>query len=86
MSTSKIIWTQAGLSEVPLRRFTGRVGAVEVAVVEYDGSNRLWTWWSPLVEDIWGHAQEAEAAQQACEIWLRGWLENFRPFFASDTD
>ncbi|MEH3117283.1 MAG: hypothetical protein PGN25_06665 [Methylorubrum populi] len=81
MSTSTITWTRGGLSEVPLQRFSGRVGAIEVGIVEYDGSNRLWTWWSPLAEDIWGHAQDADAAKQACEVWLRGWLENFRPFF-----
>ena len=81
MSTDTIIWTQGGISEVPLQRFSGRVGAIEVATVEYDGSNRLWTWWSPLSEDIWGHAQDADGAKQAVEVWLREWLENFRPFF-----
>jgi hypothetical protein len=81
MSNDTIIWTQGGIAEVPLQRFTGRIGAIEVATVEYDGSNRLWTWWSPLAEDIWGHAQEPDEAKQAAELWLRNWLENFRPFF-----
>ncbi len=81
MSDSAIVWTQAGISEVPLQRFSGRVGVIEVGIVEYDGSNRLWTWWSPLAEDIWGHAQDAAGARQACEVWLRGWLENFRSLF-----
>jgi len=80
MSSDAIIWTQGGISEVPLRRFTGRIGAIEVATVEYDGSNHLWTWWSPLAEDIWGHAPEADGAKRAAEVWLREWLENFRPF------
>ncbi|MCJ2054181.1 hypothetical protein [Methylobacterium sp. J-070] len=82
MPRSVITWTQDVTAGVPLPRFVGRVGAVQVAICEYDGSNRLWTWWSPLAEDIWGHGQDAGAAQQACEAWLRGWIENFRPFFA----
>ena len=54
---------------------------VVVGICAYDGSSRFWTWWSPLAEDIWGHGQDAEGARQGCEAWLRGWLENFRPFF-----
>lgn len=83
MASNRIAWTQGSIAEVPLHRFTGRVGTVEVAICEYDGSNRLWTWWSPLSEDAWGHAANAEGAQQHCEIWLQGWLENFRPFFTA---
>ncbi|SFL05175.1 hypothetical protein [Methylorubrum salsuginis] len=81
MASSPIAWTQARSAGVPMQRFTGHVGAVEVGLVEYDGSNRLWTWWSPLAEAAWGHAQDAEGAQRGFEAWLREWLENFRPFF-----
>lgn len=64
-----------------LQRHCGRVGAIEVGTVAYDGGNRLWTWWSPLAEDAWGWAGTAEGAQKALELWLEAWLENFRPFF-----
>lgn len=78
---SIIEWTQASVAGVALRRYVARVGPVEVGAVEYDGSNRLWTWSSPLAEEVWGHAAEEGAARQAFEAWLRDWLENFRPFF-----
>jgi hypothetical protein len=81
MASSPIVWSQARSAGVPMQRFTGHVGAVEVGIVEYDGSNRLWTWWSPLAEAAWGHGQDVEGAQRGFEAWLRGWLENFRPFF-----
>lgn len=81
MQDDRIGWEQANVAGVPLRRFVARVGAVEVGAVEYDGTNRLWTWSSPLVEEIWGHAQSEEGAKRAFEAWLREWLENFRPFF-----
>ncbi|MFG5117307.1 hypothetical protein [Methylorubrum sp. POS3] len=81
MPSARITWTQTRSAGVPLRRFTGQAGAIEVGIVEFDGSNRLWTWWSPLAEEAWGHAQDAEGAQHGFEVWLRGWLENFRPFF-----
>jgi hypothetical protein len=74
-------WEQASVAGVPLRRFVARVGPVEVGAVEYDGTNRLWTWSSPLVEDVWGHAQSEGGAKRAFEAWLREWLENFRPLF-----
>lgn len=80
-SDSRIAWTQAVVAGVLLKRHVGRVGAVEVGAVEWDGSNRLWTWSSPLAEDVWGHALTEPAARQAFELWLRGWLDNFRPFF-----
>ena len=80
MSERSITWTQASVANVPLRRFVGHVGPVEVGAVEFDGSNRLWTWSSPLAEDAWGHAQSEAGAKQGFEVWLRGWLENFRPF------
>ncbi len=80
MPVSRIAWTASDVAGIPLRRLVGRVGQIEVGICEYDGSNRLWTWWSPLAEDVWGHAPSAEAAQQHCEAWLRAWLENFRPF------
>lgn len=83
MQATLITWVQDTVAEVPLRRFTGQVGGITVGRCEYDGSNRLWTWWTPLAEEAWGHAPSAEAAQRHCEIWLRGWLENFRPFFAA---
>ncbi|GJE43791.1 hypothetical protein [Methylobacterium soli] len=78
-----ITWLQDHVADVPLRGFTGRAGDVIVGRCEYDGSNRLWTWWTPLAEDVWGHAPNAEAAQQHCELWLRDWLENFRGFFVT---
>lgn len=81
MQDGVIGWTQASVAGVPLRRFVARVGEVEVGAVEYDGTSRLWTWSSPLVEDVWGHAQSEGGAKRAFETWLREWLENFRPFF-----
>ncbi|GJD70640.1 hypothetical protein [Methylobacterium gnaphalii] len=78
---SKIIWMQASVAGVPLRRFVGRIGQIEVGSVEFDGSNRLWTWSSPLAEDAWGHAHDEAGAKQGFEVWLRAWLENFRCFF-----
>lgn len=76
-----ITWSQDSVAGVPLRRFVGRAGAVEVGAVEHDGGNRLWIWSSPLQEEAWGWAPSEEAAKRAFEGWLRGWLENFRPFF-----
>jgi hypothetical protein len=76
---SVIEWRQATIAGVPLHRFTGHVGDIEVGFIEYDGSNRLWTWASPFAEDVWGHAPNQEGAQQAFETWLRGWLERLRP-------
>jgi len=73
-----LTWTQAAVAGVPLKRYVGRVGAIEVGAVEWDGSNRLWTWSSPLAEDAWGHAPTQEGAQRGFEAWLRGWLANFR--------
>ena len=81
MQDGLIGWTQASVAGVPLRRFVARVGTVDVGAVEYDGTNRLWTWSSPLVEDVWGHAQSESGAKRAFEAWLREWLETFRPFF-----
>ncbi len=78
---SVIVWTQDSVAGVPLRRSVGRVGAVEVGTVEYDGSNRFWIWATPLQEDAWGYGASEAAAKAAFEQWLKGWLENFRPFF-----
>jgi hypothetical protein len=78
-SMSVIEWKQASVAGVKLRRFTGHVGGIEVGSVEFDGSNRLWTWSSPFAEDVWGHAPTQAGAQKALEIWLRGWLEKLRP-------
>jgi hypothetical protein len=83
MLQSAVVWTQDSVAGVPLQRFIGRVGPIEVGSVEYDGSHRLWTWWSPLSEEAWGHAASEAGAKQGFEVWLRGWLEHFRPFFAS---
>jgi hypothetical protein len=76
---SAIVWKQASVAGVKLQRFTGHVGDIEIGFVEYDGSNRLWTWASPFAEDVWGHAPTQAGAQQALEAWLRGWLEKLRP-------
>jgi hypothetical protein len=78
-----ISWTQARIADVPLNRFTGCVGPIEVGAVEFDGSNRMWVWSSPLADDAWGWASNEEGAKQALETWLRGWLENFRGFFST---
>jgi hypothetical protein len=50
-SSTGVAWRQAAVAGVPLRRYVGHVGEVEVGAVEFDGSNRLWTWSSPLAED-----------------------------------
>ena len=51
LAESPLTWKQESVAAVPLPRFTGHVGAVLVGTVEFDGSNRLWTWFSPLVDD-----------------------------------
>ena len=81
MRTGPVTWTRDSLARVPLQRFVGRCGRVEVGRVEYDGSNRLWVWSSPLDEGAWGWGPSEDAARQALETWLRQWLENFRSFF-----
>ena len=81
---SLVTWKRDSVAGVPLQRFVGYVGAIEVGAVAYDGSNRLWTWSSPLADDAWGHAVTEEGAKQGFEAWLRRWLENFRPFFSTD--
>jgi len=81
MLNSPIQWTQDSVAGVPLRRFVGHVGAVEVGTVEWDGSSGFWTWYSRLSDEAWGHAPSENGAKQAFELWLRDWLENFRPFF-----
>ncbi len=78
---SRIAWTQDSVAGVPLKRYVGMLGAVEVANVSYDGGNRFWVWATPLQEDAWGYGPSEEAAKAAVELWLREWLENFRPFF-----
>ncbi|HEY8566033.1 MAG TPA: hypothetical protein VIL65_11070 [Beijerinckiaceae bacterium] len=75
---SGLVWTQEEVAGVPLRRSVGRAGAVEAGAVEFDGSNGLWVWSSPLAEDAWGWAPTEAGARQALELWLKGWLENFR--------
>jgi len=77
---SRIAWSQDSVAGVPLKRFLGQVGSVEVGNVAYDGGNRFWVWATPLQEDVWGFAPTEDAAKAALELWLRGWLENFREF------
>jgi len=77
---SRIQWRQDRVAGVPLKRFVGFVGPVEVGQVAYDGSNRFWVWSSSLQEDAWGYGPTEQAAKTAFEIWLRSWLENFRAF------
>ena len=48
--------------------------------MSYDGGNRFWVWATPLQEDAWGYGPTEDAAKAAFELWLRAWLENFRPF------
>jgi hypothetical protein len=76
----EIAWTQHETAGVKLRRFVGHVGTIEVAATEYDGSNQLWLWSSPLAEDAWGWAANEEGAKAAVTAWLRQWLSNFRAF------
>ena len=76
-----IAWTQDSVAGVPLKRFVGTLGTVEVANVSYDGGNRFWVRATPLQEDAWGYGPSEKAAKAAVELWLRDWLENFRPLF-----
>ena len=63
MGARPLSWTKDSIADVPLRRYTGRVSAIEVAAVEWDGTNRLWTWSSRLADDAWGHAQSEHGAK-----------------------
>jgi hypothetical protein len=81
MADDRIAWTQAMGADAPLRRFVGCVGPIEIGTVEYDGANGMFVWSSPLAEDAWGWGPTEHAAKQALELWLKGWLENFRAFF-----
>ncbi len=83
---SAIAWTQDQVAGVPLKRFIGRLGEVEVGNVAYDGGNRFWIWATPLQEDAWGYGVTEEAAKAAMELWLREWLQNFGPFFDRGRD
>ena len=76
-----ITWFQDSVATMPLRRFVGQVGTVAVGAVDYDAANGFWVWSSPLAEDAWGWAASEDGAKKAFELWLRQWLENFRPFF-----
>src|SRR5918993_3502898 len=73
---SVIEWRRATVAGVPLRRFTGHVGDIEVGFIEYDGSNRLWTWASPFAEDVWGHTPNHEGrsrrSRRGCGAGLKG--------------
>jgi hypothetical protein len=81
---SRIQWRQDRVAGVPLNRYVGVVGSIEVGSVDYDGSNGFWIWSTPLQEDAWGYGTTEEAARAAFEAWLTQWLENFRPFFQSN--
>ena len=78
---SRIDWRQDSVVGIPLSRYVGYVGTLEVGNVTYDASNRFWVWASPLQEDAWGYGPSEAAAKTALELWLHGWLQNFRPFF-----
>jgi hypothetical protein len=78
---SRISWRQDSVAGIPLNRFVGFVGEIEVGNVSYDGGNRFWVWASPLQEDAWGYGPSDEAAKAALEHWLMQWLKNFRGFF-----
>jgi hypothetical protein len=78
---SRIQWQQDRVAGVPLNRYIGFVGPIQVGSVDYDGSNRFWIWSSSLQEDAWGYGPTELAAKAAFEVWLASWLENFRPFF-----
>jgi hypothetical protein len=82
---SRIQWQQDNVAGVPLQRFIGFVGAIEVGQVAYDGSNRFWIWSTPLQEDAWGYGPTEQAAKAALEHWLAGWLDNFKSFFQAGT-
>jgi hypothetical protein len=77
----RIDWRQDSVAKVPLKRHIGYVGPIEVGAVQYDGSNKLWIWSTPLQEDAWGYGPTENAAKQAMECWLASWLEHFRIFF-----
>jgi hypothetical protein len=77
----RIAWTPDSVAGIPLRRTVASVGEIEVGAVEYDGSNRLWTWSSRLADDAWGHATDEQGARLGLESWLRRWLANFASFF-----
>jgi hypothetical protein len=79
--TSPIRWRQDDVAGVPLQRYIGHAGTVEVGFVEFDGGNRMWIWSSGLADEAWGWAPTGEGAKQALELWLRNWLENFRSLF-----
>ena len=79
---SQIAWRQDSVAGVPLKRSVGFVGAIEVGNVSYDAGNRFWVWATPLAEDAWGYGPSEDAAKKALELWLLGWLENFRPLLA----
>ena len=76
---SVIEWKQASVAGVRLRRFTGHVGGIEVGSVEFDGSNRLWTWSSPFAEDVWGHAPTQAAHNRRCRLGCVGGLRSSVP-------
>jgi hypothetical protein len=79
-----VTWIRDTVANVPLQRYVGHVGEVEVGAVEFDGSNRMWVWSSQLADTAWGWATSSDAAMQALEAWLRSWLENFRPILDAD--
>ena len=78
---SVIEWKQASVAGVKLRRFTGHVGGIEVGSVEFDGSNRLWTWSSPFAEDVWGHAPTRQPHNRPARHGYEAALRNCGPFY-----
>jgi len=74
-----LTWTQGSVAGVPLNHFVAQAGAVEAGAVTFDASNGFWVWASPLSDEAWGYAPTADGAKQALTLWLRAWLENFRP-------
>lgn len=80
---SGVVWRQDRVAGVPLQRYIGSIGSIEVGNISFDGSNGFWIWASPLQEDAWGYGATEDAARRAFELWLRNWLENFRDFLDS---
>ena len=78
---SAVLWSRQSVAGVPLRVFVGTVGEIVIGTVEFDGSNRLWVWSSPLSDEAWGYAPTEEGAKQALELWVKAWVQKFRAFF-----
>lgn len=75
--------TLRGARDVTAGREALERNARDLFLPPLDGWNKLWVWHGSLAEDAWGWAVEEAGAKQALEVWLRGWLENFRTFMSS---